>query len=78
MALDEQNCHATFPRTRSLQFEADRQRAVTTTEYEDRCRSEALAALKLEGVEIAHDAKGPKVLGSGAYGSVIELRFRGR
>ena len=76
--MAQQNCHATYPRTRPPQFEAVRQRADTTTEYEDRCRSEALAALELEGVEIVHDAKGPKVLGTGAYGSVIELRFRGR
>ena len=73
--MAEENYHATFPRARSPQFEAGRQRATTTTEYEDRCRSEALAALELEGVDLAKD---PKVLGTGAYGSVIELRFRGK
>ena len=77
MALsEEQHRRATSPITQlSQSVEAGSQRVATTTEYEDRCRSEALAALELEGVDLAEH---PKVFGAGAYGSVIELRFRGK
>jgi len=74
---------ATPPAIRTTkQIEKPRRRADTTTEYEERCRAKTqLAEFELNGVEIVTVDPGkasPKVLGKGAYGAVIELKFRGR
>ena len=76
--MAEERHRATFQRTRSSKPE--RKRSATTTGYEERYRSDALTAFELKGIEIVHDAENPenpKVLGKGAYGAVIELKFRG-
>ena len=76
--MAEEKHHATLLRTRSSKPE--RKRSATTTGYEERRRSDALTAFELKGIEIVPDAENPenpKVLGKGAYGAVIELRFRG-
>ena len=73
---------ASPPVTRTTKIEK-RKRADTTTEYEERCQAKTqLAEFELNGVEIVYDSvdpgkENPKVLGKGAYGAVIELKFRG-
>ena len=76
--MAEEKHHETLLRTRSSKPE--RKRSATTIGYEERRRSNTLSAFELKGIEIVPDAenpKTPKVLGKGAYGAVIELRFRG-
>lgn len=81
MADLQQKC-ATPPATRTTKQIEKPRRADTTTEYEERCRAKTqLAEFELNGVEIVTVDPGkasPKVLGKGAYGAVIELKFRGR
>ena len=80
LSMAEEKHHATLLRTRSSKPER-KPRSATTTGYEERYKSDGLTAFELKRIEIVHDAENPenpKVLGKGAYGSVIELRFRGK